>query len=229
MYGRYADIGRHLVAEAGEGRLIVGVDGSSLVLGAGGTATGSTTGSATGSATRTATATAGITTGTTAAAAGTTTSRTLGLDETLVDLDDLLDLALTLALLLAGGASNELLGLILLEGHGVGPLLVLNDTLVGLADLEGGLSLESGLLLGLLDEVLGVGDVLILFLLGGRLSGGLTLGGGLLLLRLGDLLGGLLILQLGLALGGAPGQGSLLLGAARQGVSGRRSLWLENA
>lgn len=225
MYGRYADIERHLVAEAGEGRLIVGVDGSSLVLGAGGTATGSTTGSTAGSAT----ATAGIATGTTTAAASTTTSGTLGLDETLVDLEDLLDLALTLALLLAGGASNELLGLILLEGLGVGPLLVLNDTLVGLADLEGGLGLESGLLLSELGEVLRVGDVLLLLLLGDSLSGGLTLGGGLLLLSLGDLLGGLLILQLGLALGSAPGKGSLLLGSASQGVSGRRCLWLEIA
>lgn len=211
MYGRCANSQRQLVAEAGEGRLIVGVDGSSLVLGAGGTATGSTTGSTAGSAT----ATAGIATGTTTAAASTTTSGTLGLDETLVDLEDLLDLALTLALLLAGGASNELLGLVLLEGLGVGPLLVLNDTLVGLADLEGGLGLESGLLLSELGEVLRVGDVLLLLLLGDSLSGGLTLGGGLLLLSLGDLLGGLLILQLGLALGGAPGKGSLLLGSAR--------------
>lgn len=221
---------RHLVAEAGEGRLIVRVDGSSLVLGAGSTATGSTTGSTTtGSTTGTATATAGIATGTTAAATGTTTSGALGLDEALVDLEDLLDLALTLALLLAGGASNELLGLVLLEGLGVGPLLVLNDTLVGLADLEGGsLGLESGLLLGELSEVLGVGDVLLLLLLGGSLGGGLTLGG-LLLLRLGDLLAGLLILQLSLALGGAPGLGSLLLGAAIQCVSRRRSLWLDNS
>lgn len=225
MYGRYAVARRHLVAEAGEGRLIVGVDGSSLVLRAGSTATGSAaTGTTAGTATATGTIAAGTTTGT---ATGTTTSGTLRLDVALLDLEDLLDLALTLALLLAGGAGDELLSLLLLDGLGVGPLLVLNDTLVGLADLESGLGLESGLLLGELGEVLGVGDVLLLLLLGGSLNGGLALSGGLLLLRLGDLLTSLLILQLSLALGGAPGLGSLLLGTARYGVSGRRSLWLE--
>ena len=62
---------------------------------------------------------------------------------------------------------------------------------------------------GLLSEVLGVGYLLLLRLLGLL---GLVLGGGLLLLALGDGLASLLILQLGGALSGTPAVSGLLLG-----------------
>lgn len=80
--------------------------------------------------------------------------------------------------------------------------------------------LEGELLLGLLGEVVGVGDGLVLLLGGSLLSGGGILGTGVLLVGLGDLLAGLLILQLGLALSGAPRESSLLVGTtARSEVS----------
>ena len=209
----------YLSAEAGEGRLVVRVDGGtgSTVLTA---TTVATTELATGSTTATAaggTIAAGTTTR--AATAATATSSALGLNVALVDLNDLLDLALTLALGLATGTGDEVLSLILDEGLGGSPLLVLLGTLVGLADAQGLLSLKGELLLSELGEVLRVRDVLVLGLLLLGLLGGLTLGNGLLLLGLSDLLASLLILKLSLALGGTPRLGSLLLGAAIDVVS----------
>jgi len=197
-----------LASEAGEralvGRVEVGA-GSRSSLAA---ATTGTTELAAGSTTATAAATGTITTGTTAGAttaATGTTSGVGGLDKALVDLDDLLDLALTLALGLATGGGEVVLTILLGEGLGVGPLLVLLNALVGLAESESSLGLESRLLLGLLDEVIGVGDVLVLLLLlNGGGGGSIAFDGGLLLLGLSELLAGLLVLQLGLALVGAP-------------------------
>lgn len=94
-----------------------------------------------------------------------------------------------------------------MEGLGISPLLVDLAALVGLADLE--VAVETSPLLGLLGEVFGVGDALVLGL-GGLLASG-VLSKGFLLLRLGNGLAGLLVLQLSLALGSAPGSGSLLL------------------
>lgn len=214
-----------LASQARESGLVVGVDGRSAA-GTRGTATAAaevTTGTATGATTTTSLTTATATlatttarelaTGTTAAAA-TLTTLAGGLDETVLELDELLLLALALALGLAAGAGEEdliLLGLD--ELLGVGPLLVGLGSLVGLADLEGVLLLEGKLLLGLLGEVVGIGDGLVLLLDGSLLSGGI-LGDGLLLLGLGDLLADDLILQLGLTLSGTPRESSLLVGTA---------------
>jgi hypothetical protein len=203
-----------VAAQAGEGRLIIGVDG--LVLLATATAAtevaaGSAAGGTTGSTATT--ATASITTGSVATGATATTAAAapsaLRLDVTVLELDELLGLALTLALGLAAGAGEELLLGVLGDGSEVLPLVVL-DTLVGLADAQGA---KAGLLLGELSKVLVVGDVLVLglLLLSLALGGSLTLG---LLLGLGDLSASLLILQLGLALVGAPRLGSLLLRVA---------------
>ncbi len=206
-------------AQAGEGRLVAGVDRLAvLATAAGGTTTEVTAGSTTTGSTA-ATATASIATGTATAAAAAPSA--LGLDVAVLDLDEGLGLALALALSLAAGSGEELLLLILGEGSKVLPLVVL-DALVGLAELDGSLGLESQLLLGLLGEVLVVRDVLIL----GLLLLSLALGSlALLALGLGDLGACLLILQLSLALVGAPGSGGLLLGVAAAEVvsDGRRT------
>jgi hypothetical protein len=136
------------------------------------------------------------------------------LNEAVLDLDELLLLALTLALGLTAGAGEEDLLLLTLDKFlRGGPLLVGLGSLVGLAHLQGVLLLQSKLLLGLLSEVVGVRDGLILRLcldlVGGSSSS--TLSSGILLVGLGNRLGGLLILQLGLAFGGAPGESSLLV------------------
>jgi hypothetical protein len=169
---------------------------------------------ATTAVTTTATVTTALsaTTTTAATASASTTTGALGLDEAGVEVDGLLDLALSLALGLASGGGKVLL-LLVLEGLGVGPLLVELAALVGLTDLGAGL--KSGLLLGLLGEVVFVGDLLLGLLLGGGLSGSSLLSSGVLLLVLSDSLAGLLILKLSLAFVSTPGLGSLLVGATR--------------
>lgn len=194
--------------EAGEGALVAGVDRGAGVLA---TATGTTTGTAelTTTGGTTATAASTIATGTTAGTTATATGGALRLDVAVLEFNELLDLALTLALGLAASTDNVVLALILDEGLGAGPLLVLLDSLVGLAEGEGGLVLKSELLLGLLGEVLVEGHVLLLLLL---LLGVLIGSGILLLLSLGDRLTGLLVLKLSLAFGGTPSLSSSLLG-----------------
>lgn len=195
-----------VAAEAGEGRLVLGVDGLALL--------GATTAAATEvttAGTTAATATATLATGTTTAA--TAATGTL-LNEAVLKLDKLLDLALALALRLAGSGGEELFLLILGDRNEVLPLVLL-DVLVRLADIESGLGLEGRLLLKLLSEVLLVADVLVLglllFSLG--LGGSLALGS-LLLLRLGNGLASLRVLKLSIALVGTPRLGGLLLRVA---------------
>jgi hypothetical protein len=224
-------------AQAGEGRLVLSVDGGSVLTtttsatrAAGAGTTGAARAGATAAlaalTTATATAlralaalaalTAASATRATTAAAG-TTAGTLGLNESGVKVDGLLDLALTLALLLAGSSGDvDILGLVLLKSLGASPLLVELAALVGLTGLEG--TAKSKLLLGLLGEVVGVGDALVLGL-GGLLAGGI-LGKSLLLLVLGNSLASLLVLKLSLAFGSTPGLGSLLLGTTANGSSG---------
>jgi hypothetical protein len=148
----------------------------------------------------------------TAAAAASRVARGL-LDEALVNLDDLLLLALTGTLSLAGRGGDESLLLLLLELAGAGPLLVLLGALVGLASSSGG----ERELLSLLDEVVGVRDgvVLLLLLEGAAVS---VDGSGLAVLSQGDLAIGLsenftggLISALGLAGLTAPAVSDLLL------------------
>jgi hypothetical protein len=199
-------LGNLVAAEAGESRLVVGVD-SSVALSSS-LRSAATTAAVTSTATVTTTLSASATTAATASAS--TTSGALGLDETGVEVNSLLDLALSLALGLASGGGKVLL-LLVLEGLGVGPLLVELATLVGLTDLEA--RLESGLLLSLLGEIFFVGDLLLGLLLGGGLSGSSLLSSGVLLLVLSDSLAGLLVLKLSLAFGSTPGLVGLLLGA----------------
>jgi hypothetical protein len=196
---RYA--GRHLFAEAGEGRLILSVDGGSRSITAAAAAT------EVASTSTTSLATVATATATTTATTGATTTSALGLDKAGVEVNGLLDLALTLTLLLTVATSVVLL-LVVLERLGVLPLLVELATLVGLANVKG--VFEAELLLGLLSEVLGVGDGLVL-----RLGGlfGSVLSSGILLLALSDGITGLLVLQLGVALSSAPRGGGLLIGA----------------
>lgn len=226
-------------SEAGESGLVVGVDGSSAAAGSAATtataevATEVATGTATGTTTATAltttlatatttlaTATAGeLATGTTTAATTLATVGALGrLDEAVLELDDLLRLALALALGLATGTGEEDLLLVLDEFLGAGPLLVGLGALVGLADLQGVLVLESELLLDLLGEVVGVGDGLVLLLDGSGILRGGVLGNGLLDVGLGNVLALDLVLQLGLAFGGTPRESSLLVGTTATSI-----------
>lgn len=217
MRGIWA-VGR-LFAEAGEGRLVLGVDVSSSRATATGTTTGTTLAAATTAVTTASTTTAAaaatvttVTTVTTVAAVATvatvatvtttvTAAGALSLDEARVKVDSLLDLALTLAELLASRGGDVLL-LVVLEGGGASPLLVELAALVGLTDL---VATKSELLLGLLGEVVGVRDGLVL-----RFSGlGIGISGGV-LVALGNSLAGLLVLELGITLVGAPALSSLL-------------------
>lgn len=235
--------GRHIVcdeadlrAQAGEGRLVAGVEGLGAIAAATSTAEVSTVSMSTISTSTTATAlttstaalatafaatlATSLTTAATRGAAGASTSTTatgaLRLDVALVNVDDLLGLALALTLGLGSGGGDEVLILVLGQSLGVSPLLVNLGSLVGLADLE---ALSNGeLLLGLLGEVVGVRDALVL-LLGHLLSVLSILGNSLLQFRLGDLLACLLILLLSTSLSGAPGLGSLLVRAGTRGKS----------
>lgn len=210
-----------LFTQAGESRLIVGVDGLVLLATAAATTELTTTGSTATELTArstAATATGTVTTTTATVTAGSTTATATAtpgalrlLMEAVVDLQEGLGLALTLTLGLATGAGEKLLLLVLLGDRGeILPLVILH-ALVGLADLE--LGGKGSLLLGELGKVLVVGEMLRLrlLLLGFAFSSTLAFG---LLLGLGNLSAGLLVLQLGLALVGAPRLGSLLLGVA---------------
>ena len=201
-----------LFAQGRESRLIAGVDGGGRTTTRGGSTTtggGSTTGGAT-SATRATTTAAEVTTVTTTTTGATTS---LGrLDIALVDVNDLLDLALTLTLGLAAGGGDEVLVLLLDELLGGVPLLVLLGALVGLADLQ---RVQAGTLLSLLSKVGIQSDLHLLRLL--RLLGG-SLSLGSLHLGLGDGLAGLLVLQLGVAFGGAPALSGLLLRVATAAI-----------
>lgn len=211
-----------LRAEAGESRLVVGIEAGVVTTAASttagevtaavattATALTATTVAATGTiatgtiATSTiTTATTAITAGTTAATAGSTGGgRALVLNPSLVDVEHILGLALTFTLGLTAGRSNEVLGVLLVESLGVGPLLVSLAALVGLADLKG--IGKRSLLLELLSEVVGVRDSLGLGL-GGSLGTLGVLDSSFLEFLLGDLLAGLLVLGLGITLVGAP-------------------------
>jgi hypothetical protein len=199
-------MGNLVAAEAGESRLVTGVD-SSVALSSS-LRSAAATAAVTSTATVTTTLSASATSAATASAS--TTAGALGLDETGVEVNGLLDLALSLALGLASGGGEVFL-LLVLEGLGVGPLLVELAALVGLTDLEA--RLKSGLLLGLLGEIVFVRDLLLGLLSSGGLSGGGLLSSGVLLLVLSDSLAGLLVLKLSLAFVSTPGLGSLLVGA----------------
>jgi hypothetical protein len=204
---RRAGLGNLVAAEAGESRLVAGVN-SSIALSR---SLRSTAATAAVTSTATVTTTLSATTTTAATASASTTSGTLRLDEARVEVNGLLDLALALALGLASGRGEVLL-LLVLEGLGVGPLLVELAALVGLTDLE--TRVESGLLLSLLGEIFFVRDLLLgLLLSSSSLGGGGVLSNGLLLLVLSDSFTGLLVLKLSSALVSTPGLGSLLVRA----------------
>jgi hypothetical protein len=207
-----------LFAQAGEGGLVLGVDGGSVLtarrlrVGVAATVAAAEVASSAALTTTLTTLTAAPTTRTTTTAAAAAASGALGLNESRVKVNGLLDLALALALLLAdrrGKVDLVLLGLV--EGLGVSPFLVELAALVGLTDLEAGV--KGCLLLGLLSQVVLVRDALILRfggLFGDRCS---IFCGGLLLLGLSNSLTGLLVLQLGITLSSTPRLGSLLLRA----------------
>lgn len=208
-----------LFAQAGEGGLVLGVDGGSVLtarrlrVGVAATVAAAEVASSAALTTTLAAITAAPTTRTTtAAAAAATSSGALRLNESRVKVNGLLDLALALALLLAdrrGKVDLVLLGLI--EGLSVGPFLVELAALIGLTDLEAGV--KGCLLLGLLSQVVLVRDALI-FRFGGLFGDRCSIFcGGLLLLGLSNSLTGLLVLQLGITLSSTPRLGSLLLRA----------------
>lgn len=155
--------GRHLfAAEAGEGGLILSVDvRGSLTTATATTATITATvatvatevATATTTALASATATTIATAFATTSATATTTAGTLGLNESGVEVDGLLDLALSLTLLLAAAASKVVF-LFLVEGSSGLPLLVKLGAFIGGADLK--VVFEGKLLLSLLSEVVGV-------------------------------------------------------------------------
>lgn len=188
----------YLSAEAGEGRLVLGVDVG-----------GSTATRATAATTTTVTTSLTTTAATSAARATTasTASGALGLNEARVEVNGLLDLALTLALLLASRARDEVL-VLLVDDNGGLPLLVELAALVGATDIE--VRSNGELLLSLLGEVVGVRDALILGL---GVFASTVLSKGILLLGLSNGLTGLLVLQFGVTLGGTPALGGLLVGS----------------
>jgi hypothetical protein len=214
---RRAGLGNLVAAEAGESRLVAGVN-SSIALSR---SLRSTAATAAVTSTATVTTTLSATTTTAASASASTTSGALRLDEARVEVNGLLDLALALALGLAAGRGEVLL-LLVLEGLGVGPLLVELAALVGLTDLETGV--ESGLLLSLLGEIFLVRDLLLGLLLGGGSLGGSVLSNGILLLVLSDSFTGLLVLKLSSAFVSTPGLGSLLVRATVAAELGRVSV-----
>lgn len=160
-----------LCAQAWEGRLVLSVNGGTTswstswgsTTGWSITATAAATSSTVTAARRTlATATTTTATITTSSATSTTVATGLwGLNEALVNIKNLLLLALALTLGLASRGGDKVLLLLLRDLLGVGPLLVLLAALVGLTKLESAL-VESGLLLSLLDEVIGVGNAVVL-------------------------------------------------------------------
>lgn len=214
----------YLSAEAREGRLVTSVERGRGTLTALAALTTSTTtaeiATATATTLTTSTSTTSLattlaTTFTTGTATGTTTATsttgTIRLDIALVNVDELLGLALTFALSLATRARNELIVLLLSELFGAGPLLVGLGALVRLANVEG--SVKGKLLLGQLSKVFGVGNALVLRL---ELSSGSfgVLSSGILQLGLSDLLANLLVFLLSIAISSTPGLGCLLLGVS---------------
>jgi hypothetical protein len=157
-------------------------------------------------ATTTAFTTATTTVATAASTASTLTGRGSEHAVTIeLDVDLLLALALTLGL---GTLAGHVGLLLFLTGQGLALGELLAAALVGLADVLGS---KGELLLGLLDEVGGVGLALV-FRLGLGLV--LALGGisyGVLLLGLGDGLSGLLVFELSVAVVSTPAVRSLLL------------------
>jgi hypothetical protein len=212
--------GNLVAAEAGEVLLVDGRAGratgsaaGSTTTGSGGTATGSvatgstvTTGGAVATTGTTLTTASGaVTTVTTAATATAGGGAAAGrLDVAQVNVEEVLLLALLLALGLLAGAGD--VGLLVLLGEllGLSPLLIELAALVGGADGLGG----EGLLLGLLGKVVGEGLGVIGLLLGFLVSGGLGLG----LLVLGDLLALALVVPGLLAALGTPALLDLLAG-----------------
>lgn len=218
-------IGRLLAAQAGESTGVVRVDGGRAATSTTGTATGEAITTARGTATRESVTTArGTSTGSTAgsttatvatlssaatvtttASATATAAVTGAVGRLLLPLvlsdENVLRLALALALLLASRRSDEVLIVFLDEGLGASPLLLLLgvDTLVGLASRCAGV--QGSLLLGLLGEVSLEKDLLGLRLLGLGLG---ILSLSILLLGLSNGLTGLLVVELGSSLGGAP-------------------------
>lgn len=138
----------------------------------------------------------------------------------MVDVEDVLGLALTFTSGLCLSWRNEVLGVGLLNSLGRCPLLVLLGTFVGLA-LGWCSGSESLSLLGLLDQVIGVRDVVISLLLIEGLAVSIdwcivsVTGDGFLLIGLGDGFGALLIGELGLGtVFSSPSSGGLLLAVA---------------
>lgn len=214
---------QHLSAEAGERTLVTGVDRG--VLAAGRTTTtevateitteltsAATATALTASATLTATIAASTATGSTATSATTSTATSatgsLRFDETVINLDELLGLALALTLGLDASSSDEVVLIVLAQGLGAGPLLVGLAAFVRLANLE--VVAKSELLLSLLSEVFGIGDMLVLGLGGSSNIFGI-LSSGFLQLGLSNFLPDLLVLGLGTTFGSTPGLGGLLV------------------
>ncbi len=125
------------------------------------------TAAATGSATRVVASSAAASATATAA---TSSSGPLRLNVSIVDLEQLLSLALTLPLSFARCAGDELIIILLDKRLGRSPLLVGLGALIGLAHLQRVVGFESQLLLGQLGQVVGIRDTLVL-----RLSGSLLL------------------------------------------------------
>jgi hypothetical protein len=136
------------------------------------------------------------------------------LDEALIDVKNLLLLALTLALGLAARSSDEVLFLFLGNCLGVGPLLVLLAAFVGLAGFWDTRA-KSGLLLLKLLQIFSVRLAVVLWLS----FSGCPIGGSsiaitsqcLLLVGLGESFTGFLILEFSFTFGGTPSVSGLLL------------------
>lgn len=204
---------RLLAAQAGESTGVVGVDEGRAATSTTGAATGeavttargASTGSTAGSTTATVATLSSTTTVTTTTSAAATATLTGAVGRRLLPLvvsdENVLLLALALALLLAPRTGDEVLIVVLDEGLGASPLLLLLgvDTLVGLAGRCAGV--QGSPLLGLLGEVGLKSDLLRLRLLGLGLG---ILSLGILLLGLSNGLTGLLVVELGSSLGGAP-------------------------
>jgi hypothetical protein len=154
-------------------------------------------------------------------------------DEALVNLEELLLLALALALGLSAWSSNEIFFVILGNGFGVCPFLVLL-TLIWLAGL-GDTGAECKLLLSLLSEVVSVGDIVVFWLgLSGGLSSltiswcGVTITSqSLLFVGLGKSFTGFLVVELSLAFIGAPAVSDLFLGFTKNVRKDLHHVWHE--
>jgi hypothetical protein len=164
------------------------------------TAATTATFSATELATELATATAASSTGT--ALTGRGSKHAVAIE---LDVNFLLALALTLGLATLAGHVGLLL---FFTGQGLALGELLAAALVGLADVLGG---EGELLLGLLDEVGGIGLAPVFGLRLGLVLALGRIGDSVLLLGLGDLLTGYLILELSVAVVSTPTVSSLLL------------------